>query len=384
MRAAALLTLGALAAIMPLQAYYSQVSRDIWPAYLLQVVLAALVAAASGTRLGARYADALTVVFVLGLAFDVFLGQVLAPTYPTLSAFGFSFLLIGSAVFFAWSTVRVALLALGGSLAFVLLGMSQVSHTPPETPFGMAATMLAIGSVIAIAGAEVLTRHRTILVGRETELAQLSGRLMSLQEEERRRLSRELHDELGGSLTALTSYLWLAERKLPEGESEVRGHVVEARRLAAHTLAHMRELSTLLRPSVLDDLGLVPSLDAHLEAFGKRHEIATRLDAEDLPDRLPVEVETALFRITQEALTNVARHAAANQVHVVLACERQGVRLEVADDGVGLPRANGAPPQGVGLIGIRERALALGGTLEITSERGTRLIVRVPLPTGPT
>lgn len=385
LRVAALLNLGALAAIMPLQVYYAQVEpvAKLWPAYLLQLLLAALLAAASYTRLAARYADALSVIFLLGLTADVFLGQVLAPNYPALSAFGFSCILIGSAVFFAWSTRRVVLLAVLGGLAFVLLGLAQRSHAPPETPFLMAAAMLGFGAAISVAGAEVLTRYRASLARRQTELAALSFRLMSLQEEERRRLSRELHDDLGGSLTGLSSYLWLAERKLPEGDSEVRAHVVDARRLASQTLAHMRELSHLLRPSVLDDLGLVPSLDAHLEAFGKRHEITTRLDADELIDRLPLETETALFRIAQEALTNVARHAHAQHVRVVLAVEPELVRLEIEDDGVGLPTGNGAEARrGLGLVGIRERALALGGTLEITSKRGTRIVVRVPRARG--
>jgi len=377
------MTLGALAAFMPLQSYYAlvDVTRLLWPAYVLQLVFAAVFFIATYTPLGIRYADVLTVIFVLGISVDVFVGQILAPRYPTLSAFGFICILIGSAVFFSWSTMRVAALATAGGVAFLMLGAAQRGYNPTDTPFGLAATMLWVGAAISVAGAEVLTRYRASLARRQRELAALSARLMSLQEEERRRLSRELHDELGQSLTAVTSYLWLIERKLPEGETEVREHAVEARRLASQTLAHMRQLSQLLRPSVLDDLGLVASLDGHLEAFGKRHEIATRLTADELPDRLPLEMETALFRIAQEALTNVARHAKAQHVHVVLAVEPDAVRLEIEDDGVGLPLRNGDTPRsGLGLIGIRERVLALGGSLAITSQRGTRVTVRVPRP----
>jgi signal transduction histidine kinase len=141
----------------------------------------------------------------------------------------------------------------------------------------------------------------------------------------------------------------------------------------------MRELSQLLRPSVLDSLGLVPSLDSQLRAFSKRHRIATSFHADELPDRLPPEIETALFRIAQEALTNVARHARAERVDVSLTRDGDGLRLEVHDHGVGLRSGDGVRTQGTGLVGVRERVRALGGTLSITSGGGTRLEVRLPL-----
>jgi two-component system sensor histidine kinase UhpB len=225
----------------------------------------------------------------------------------------------------------------------------------------------------------VISRSRAALAGREEELEALSARLMSAQEEERRRISRELHDELGQSLTAVSAFLWLFEQKLPPELGELRSQALDARRLASQTLAQMRELSQLLRPSVLDSLGLVPSLDSQLQAFAKRHHITTSFHADELPERLPVEIETALFRIAQEALTNVARHSRASHVDVALTREDGGLRLEVHDHGVGLRAGDGVRTQGTGLVGVRERVRTLGGTVSITSGSGTRLEVRLPL-----
>ena len=174
--------------------------------------------------------------------------------------------------------------------------------------------------------------------------------------------------------------LELAESELPEPHAKLRGRTAEARRLVSKTLGEMRELSHLLRPSTLDDLGLVPSLDSHLKAFADRHQIATSFTAEDLPERLPAEIETALYRITQEALTNVAKHAGAHRVRVTLARDGGELRLEIADDGHGLPARAGGPRPGTGLVGIRERVHALGGTVMVSSESGVRIDVRVPLP----
>jgi signal transduction histidine kinase len=146
----------------------------------------------------------------------------------------------------------------------------------------------------------------------------------------------------------------------------------------------MRELSQLLRPPGLDLYGLAPSLEAHLEAFGGRHRVVTRFRVEGLPERLPREIETAVYRIIQEALTNVARHARAKRVWVALLGRAAELRLEVRDDGVGLPPGNGASrPVGIGLIGIRERVRALGGTVTLASSGnggGACLSARLPLP----
>jgi len=237
---------------------------------------------------------------------------------------------------------------------------------------------LGIGMGFAVATARMLGHFRAALVQRQARLRALSVRLMSVQEEERRRLSRELHDGLSQSLTAVSSYLWLIDQQLPEERETLRRLTGEARRLLAQTLGEMRELSQRLCPPLLALYGLVPSLEAHVKAFEERHKIATDLDATGFPARLPVNVETALYRITQEALTNIARHACARRARVVLAATEGEIRLDIEDDGIGLPSHDGGPT-GTGLTGIAERVRALDGTLAISSVRGTRLHIRLPV-----
>jgi signal transduction histidine kinase len=224
----------------------------------------------------------------------------------------------------------------------------------------------------------VLTDFRTSLARRQQDLQALSASLMSAQEEERRRLSRELHDEFGQSLTAVASYLWIIEREIPETLDGIRTRTAEARRIISRTLGEMRELSQLLCPPVLGLYGLVPSLETLCRDFGERHDIVATFVAGDLPQRLPPTVETAVYRITQEALTNVARHAHAGSVRVALAAGPGELRLEVGDDGVGIPALRHAG--GIGLTGIGERVRALGGNVAIESSHGTRLLVSIPLP----
>src|SRR5262249_10330651 len=150
---------------------------------------------------------------------------------------------------------------------------------------------LLFATVIASFCANVNEDVRADIIRREKELERLSNRLMSVQEEERRRLSRELHDGVGQGLTAVVSNLWLLERRLPGTDDTLKTQVSEARGMAAKTLAEIRELSQLLRPSLLDDWGLVPSLEAQVKTF-KTHqqEIDVELEADDMPERLPADV----------------------------------------------------------------------------------------------
>ena len=381
LRAAAVLTIGSLALFVPLQIYYDlgDIVRGLWPAYLLQAALGVMLLVGSYTAIGRRYADQLSIVFIVSLTLQVLWGYSVTAAYPTLVAFSLTCVLLGAVIFFGWGVRRVvalSVLALGGFLVDgAVVGVSR-HH---DAPFGLAFVTLLVAAAAAAVAARVLSRSRAVLARREEELAALSARLMSVQEEERHRISRELHDELGQSLTAVSAFLWLFEQKLPPGLAELRSQAADARRLASQTLAQMRELSQLLRPSVLDSLGLVPSLDSQLQAFAKRHHITTSFHADELPDRLPVEIETALFRIAQEALTNVARHSRASHVDVSLTRDDGGLRLEVHDHGVGLRTGDGVRTQGTGLVGVRERVRALGGTLSISSGSGTRLEVRLPL-----
>jgi signal transduction histidine kinase len=380
LRIATVIALATGVLFLPLEARAA--GRDVQAAllalYAIHTLLTSFILVASHTERGIRHADRLALVLVLGHALNLHLYVLLWPAQAGLAGGILGCLLVGGALLFSWSTQRTLALATGLVVTFTLVGGAAVPAGADPGPATVASLVLAVGAATAVGSARLLALLRAGLAQRERELTALSDRLVSAQEEERRNLARELHDELGQSLTAVNSYLWLVERAGGD-ETTVRERLGEARRVVSQTLGAMRELSQLLRPSVLDDLGLVPSLESHLAAFARRHRVATRLDADDVPARLAPAVETALYRITQEALTNVARHARASCVRVALTAMRGELRLEIEDDGIGLGNAPGEPGhRGTGLVGIRERARALGGTLELDGGPGTRLRVRVP------
>ncbi|MBP1636238.1 MAG: histidine kinase dimerization and phosphoacceptor region, partial [Acidobacteria bacterium] len=188
--------------------------------------------------------------------------------------------------------------------------------------------------------------------------------LLRVQEDERRRIARELHDEAGQVLTAVKIELELDGRR-------------EAGALVGRALAQVRDLSNLLRPSVLDDLGLVAALRALADDFSERTRIAIALDLERLSGPLSQDVEVVIYRVVQEALTNVARHAHASEVRVCLASDDRQVRLTVEDDGQGVP-PNVSPH--LGWLGMQERVTAVGGTLAMTPRptRGLRVEALIP------
>ena len=207
-----------------------------------------------------------------------------------------------------------------------------------------------------------LQRQRARDVQTASELQQLSVRLITAQEEERRSIARELHDEVGQVLTAIKMELAVAQRRI-----EVNGGP----------------------PHVLDDLGLPAAVEWYLKSFGERHGLRVDLLQEGMNERLTAEVEAAAYRIVQETLTNVAKHAKATRCRVYLQRPSTTVLITVEDDGVGFdstvaPRAG--QPRGLGLIGIRERVSDLRGSLRIesTSGKGTRITVELPARARPT
>ncbi len=348
--------------------------------YALHALLTSFILIASFTPSGRRHADALAVVLVVGHAAHLDAYVYLWPRHPGLAAGIIACLLMGNTVLFSWSAGRVVSLAAVLSTAFVAVSMIAVPHDEQRPDFAVGAIVVLVGSATAVGCARLLTILRASLAQRQRELTDLSARLMAVQEAERRRLARDLHDEFGQALTAVNAYLWLIERQPPGDTALLRTRTVEARRVVNSTLAAMRELSQVLRPSVLDTLGLAASLDTLLARFREHHGLATELESDGLPDRLPADIETALYRITQEALTNVARHAQATRVRVAVTSTLRDVRLEIADDGIGLPPRTMADGEtGIGLVGIRERVRGLGGQLTITSRGGVRIAVRVPL-----
>lgn len=212
-----------------------------------------------------------------------------------------------------------------------------------------------------------------------TELQDVASRLMSAQEDERRTIARELHDEVGQVLTAIKVELSIAQRAL-EAKGEPAGALAEAQSITDGALQTVRDLGQLLRPSLLDDLGLPAAIDASLRSLARRHEIRAELQQLGMEERLDPQTEVAAYRIVQEALTNIARHAAAEHCWVRLIRRVSTLTVEVEDDGAGFDPASGRNGQGFGLIGIRERTAHLGGTFDVRSApgRGTRVIVELP------
>jgi signal transduction histidine kinase len=218
------------------------------------------------------------------------------------------------------------------------------------------------------------------------DLERLSASLVNAQDDERRRLSRELHDEVGQLLSALKVEITLARNRMfAQGGSPAQ--LDEADALADAALSAIRNISHLLHPSVLDDLGLDAALNSYTAEFGRRHGLAAEFSARGLDGRLPPAIESTAYRIVQAALSNVARHARATSCTVHL--ERTAGRLvvTVADDGVGFDADEAArhPQRGLGLVGIRERVAQLHGRVVVKSAplAGTRIVVHLPIPPQP-
>jgi PAS domain S-box-containing protein len=211
------------------------------------------------------------------------------------------------------------------------------------------------------------------------QLRFLSRRLFHLQEEERRHLARELHDEVGQALTAAKINLQTAMKESNGAKSK---RIDETAAILEKLLGQVRQISLDLRPPTLDDLGLVPALRSLLDQQGRRASVAVHLSAKNIPENLDPEIQTTCFRIAQEAITNVVRHANATRIDVELARENGNLRLQVRDNGRGFD-VDSAQPQavGLGLIGIKERAALVGGRTKIVSspDKGTAIEVLLPL-----
>jgi len=222
------------------------------------------------------------------------------------------------------------------------------------------------------------------------QLRALAGRLQSVREEEKTRIARDLHDELGQLLTGLKMDLRWLERRLSdlppsEAVNPLVDRVVAASELADQTVASVQRIAAELRPGALDRLGLVPALRQEVRRFQERTGISCLARLDDATPEPPPEVATALYRICQEALTNVSRHAGAGQVWVSLAAEPPGLVLRVEDDGRGLD-ATAPGPGALGLLGMTERATMLGGQVAFTRRPagGTAVVASLPMAAAPT
>jgi signal transduction histidine kinase len=246
------------------------------------------------------------------------------------------------------------------------------------TSFAFAAGSALLALVFAIVTVRMVSQLTRGMEWQAAELGRVSWHMLEDQEATARRFSHELHDELGQSLTAVKTNLTGLESN---------GHVNRARlddcvRLVDEAIGNVRQMSQLLRPTILDDFGLEAGLRWLTEGFSAR----TGIDVEfhsNQPGRLPDETETHLFRIAQEALTNIARHAQATRVDLELKAEDSGILLTIRDNGRGLP-AGYAPESsktpGMGMIGMRARARSAGGDLHVRSRPGEGVVIEVRVP----
>ena len=211
---------------------------------------------------------------------------------------------------------------------------------------------------------------------------QLLGKVISAQEEERKRVARELHDEIGQALTMIMMDLAQTRDLLPNESTEARKRVSHSRSVAEQTLTDLRKLIYELRPEVLDQLGLVAALRSYIKSRLQTEDIEVHLDLNEMQGKLTPEIEIVLFRVVQEAINNIIRHSRATAVEIKIVVEDSMIIATVKDNGIGFNvEAKLANIESFGLLGIRERVVFVGGGLSIESEvgRGTCIRVRIPL-----
>jgi signal transduction histidine kinase len=254
--------------------------------------------------------------------------------------------------------------------------------------------MLAVSALLSLLAARFSLRHSEALQRvadqhladveqARTELKQLSARLLEVEEEGKRTISRELHDEIGQTLALLEIEISNAQKSVVNPQ-ETRDRLQRARELARRSVQAVRNMSVLLRPALLDDLGLVPALQFQLEDFIRRSGIHCDLNEKGVADELPDAVKTCVYRVIQEALHNAEKHSGASRVSVDITQADEVLTVSIRDNGKGFDIRGASPPgrRGLGLLGIRERVAIAGGSVSIESEPGvgTRIQLRIPVP----
>lgn len=244
---------------------------------------------------------------------------------------------------------------------------------------GLALAALSITHILRLER-EARLRYEEILQAR-SQLEKLSAKLVAAQEEERRSISRELHDEVGQSLSALLVDIGNLTAVTPVDNQDARQLLKTARELAESSVNSVRNMALLLRPSMLDDFGLVPALHWQARELSRRTGIQVKVEADGVADELPDEHRTCVYRVVQEALHNSARHAEAHRVHITASQKSGRLMLTVRDDGKGFDTTRA---RGMGLVGMEERVRHLGGQFQVTSHPGSGTSVYIELPLAPT
>jgi len=295
--------------------------------------------------------------------------------------------------FMIWDALRFG--QRGTSLGITLIsGIAIWSTVSNRGPFAyeslndsllLLQTFLGVVSITSLILAAIAIQNNilydTVLKGNE-RLHALSQRLMKTQEEERLHLSRELHDESGQLLAALMVQLGLLDREAPDSPT-MQPRIQELKHITSDIQTNLHRLAVNLRPASLDHVGLVTTLQQYVADFSRQHNIQVDFEAVGMDKvRLPIEIETAIFRIVQESLTNVILHAQATRVDVLLNRHNQHLVAVVEDDGIGFLPATPEVNEHLGLFGMRERIEMLGGAFTIESTQGKGTTVKVEIPCG--
>lgn len=251
------------------------------------------------------------------------------------------------------------------------------SQPATEVDYGAAASGNAPSELESTRSALISEMQRSTRL--EQLCQELRRRSLKVREDEQRRIARELHDQVGQTLTVLRLAITAGRRAIMQSEV-VAARLADAEQACAELERGLAEVRERLRPAALDELGLYAAVEQLVAKWMHQHEVEAELLSSALPQSLPEEVETTSYRLVQEALTNIARHAHAHHVTIVLQGTPTHLVVSVEDDGVGFD-VGIAHPGHFGLIGMRERLALCEGTLEISSERGagTHIVARLPL-----
>jgi signal transduction histidine kinase len=250
----------------------------------------------------------------------------------------------------------------------------------------MVVTTLLAGLVLSVAAGYYILRleqngrKRYLALERSRrELEGLSKRLVEVQEAERLSISRELHDEVGQTLGALLVDLGQLSNLVPASDTLVKDQITRIKSAAENAVSAIRDMALLLRPPMLDDLGLIPALEWQARETSRRSDMEVEVHADEMPSNLPDQVKTGIYRLVQEALQNAATHAHAKTAKVSVKYDPQKVEVEVSDDGIGFQPER---TRGMGILGMEDRVRQLGGTFNLRSSPGKGTTVHAVLPSS--
>ena len=243
--------------------------------------------------------------------------------------------------------------------------------------------LLVLGSLAYIVRLERQTRDRYVELARSRhDFAELSARLVDAQETERRAISRELHDEVGQALGALLVDIGRLSSTLPDGEPALKAQIDHMKSVAERSFQAVRDVALLLRPSMLDDLGLAAALEWLGREVSRNSDIEVAVESQNVPEDLPDEHKTCVYRLVQEALHNAVRHSGARNATIRVEQSARGILVQVIDDGRGFDPGRA---RGLGLLGMEERVKRLGGTFRVDSQpgKGVTVAAELPFPSAP-